>query len=38
MLKLSLEKFKVFDNSNKDTNTFMRNPELPEACELESMY
>ena len=38
MLKLSLKNLKLFDNINKETNSFIRTPEPSEVCELDSMY
>ena len=38
MLKLTLKNLKLFDNLNKETNTFIRTPEPSEVCELDSMY
>ena len=37
MLKLPMKHLKLFDNSNKESNSFIRTPEPSEVCELDSM-
>ena len=38
MSKLTFNNLKLFDISNKQSNTFIRTPEPTELCELDSMY